>query len=261
MRTNYHTHTTRCMHAKGSDESYVLSAIKSGYSELGFADHSPWKYSTRYVSDIRMSIKELPGYIRSVRFLQEKYNGLISIKLGLECEYFDEYIPWLKETIEKEQLDYIIFGNHFYKTDERYAYFGSDTRTRDMLKLYEESSLNGMESGLYAYFAHPDLFIRSYPVFDEYCEEISRSICCKAKELDILLEYNLSGFLICKNRPLTGYPHPRFWEIAAEEGCRAIIGVDAHSNLQLENTSVYDEAVNYLNSLSIGIVRSIPFLR
>lgn len=36
MKTNYHTHTTRCHHATGSDEDYVLSAIKGGYQELGF---------------------------------------------------------------------------------------------------------------------------------------------------------------------------------------------------------------------------------
>ena len=41
MRTNYHTHTTRCLHATGSDEEFVLSAIKGGYQELGFSDHTP----------------------------------------------------------------------------------------------------------------------------------------------------------------------------------------------------------------------------
>ena len=54
MRTNYHTHTTRCLHATGSDEEFVLSAIKGGYQELGFSDHTPWKYHTNYISDIRM---------------------------------------------------------------------------------------------------------------------------------------------------------------------------------------------------------------
>ena len=32
-----------------------------------------------------------------------------------------------------------------------------------MLELYEESAIEGMESGLFAYLAHPDLFMRSYP--------------------------------------------------------------------------------------------------
>ena len=63
MRTNYHTHTTRCLHATGSDEEFVLSAIKGGYQELGFSDHTPWKYHTDYVSDIRMTPEQLPGYV------------------------------------------------------------------------------------------------------------------------------------------------------------------------------------------------------
>ena len=33
MKTNYHTHTTRCMHATGDDEDYVLSAIAAGNQE------------------------------------------------------------------------------------------------------------------------------------------------------------------------------------------------------------------------------------
>ena len=55
MRTNYHTHTTRCQHATGSDEDFIVSALKGGYQELGFSDHTPWKYRTDYVSDIRMT--------------------------------------------------------------------------------------------------------------------------------------------------------------------------------------------------------------
>ena len=45
MKTNYHTHTTRCHHATGSDEEFVLSAIKGGYQELGFSDHTPVSYT------------------------------------------------------------------------------------------------------------------------------------------------------------------------------------------------------------------------
>lgn len=39
---NLHSHTYRCHHAKGTDEEYVLSAIKNGYTEMGFSDHAPY---------------------------------------------------------------------------------------------------------------------------------------------------------------------------------------------------------------------------
>ncbi len=35
---NYHTHTKRCGHAKGTDEEYVIAAIEGGFDELGFSD-------------------------------------------------------------------------------------------------------------------------------------------------------------------------------------------------------------------------------
>lgn len=72
MKTNYHTHTARCMHAVGDDEDYVRSAIKGGFQELGFSDHSPWKYHTDFVSDIRMLPEELPGIRRKYPRLERK---------------------------------------------------------------------------------------------------------------------------------------------------------------------------------------------
>ena len=161
MKTNYHTHTTRCMHTTGDDEDYVLSAIKGGYRILGFSDHTPWKYRTDYVADMRMLPEELPGYVESLKTLREKYHDRIDIRIGLECEYFPQYIHWLKEQTKKYQLDYIIFGNHHYHTDEKFPYFGHHTDSRDMLELYEESAIEGMESGLFSCLAHPDLFMLS----------------------------------------------------------------------------------------------------
>lgn len=177
MKTNYHTHTTRCQHATGSDEEFVLSAIKGGFQVLGFSDHTPWKYRTNYVSNIRMLPDELPGYVESLRALREKYRDQIDIKIGLECEYFPEYISWLKEQVKEYKLDYLIFGNHFYHTDEKFPYFGRNTNNHDMLDLYEESAIEGMESGLFCCLAHPDLFMLSYPEWDHHCTTISRHIC------------------------------------------------------------------------------------
>ena len=63
---NYHTHTYRCHHASGSEEEYIKAAIKSGYTVLGFSDHSPWRYDSSYVSHMRMKEGELEGYIKTL---------------------------------------------------------------------------------------------------------------------------------------------------------------------------------------------------
>ena len=54
-----------------------------------------------------------------------------------------------------------------------------------------------------------------------------------------------------------GYPHPAFWRIAAEEGCTAIIGVDAHSPAHLENPRYWEEGLRLLRGLGIERTRTI----
>ena len=223
---------------------------------MGFADHTPWKYRTDYVSGIRMTPEQLPEYVESLRALREKYKDRISIKIGLECEYFPDYIHWLKNVVKEYELDYIIFGNHFFHTDEKFPYFGRHTDNVDMLELYEESAIEGMESGLFAYMAHPELFMRSYPEFDRHCKLVSRHICRTAARLNLPLEYN-TAYMDDEN---SGIPHPEFWKIAAAENCTAIIGADAHDNRLLESSDRYDRAVTALDELGIRITDTIPFL-
>ena len=117
-KNNYHTHTTRCYHASGKDEEYVKAAIKAGIKELGFSDHTPWHYASSFKATMRMPESQLDDYLESIRYLKEKYKDQISILIGLECEYFERYMPWLEKTIKDKKIDYIILGNHYYETDE-----------------------------------------------------------------------------------------------------------------------------------------------
>lgn len=252
--TNYHTHTFRCIHAgQVPDEDYVLAAIESGYKVLGFSDHSPWPYES-YVSNIRMPVSQLRDYIDSVRALQEKYKGTIEITLGLECEYFPKYLGWLEPVMH--ELDYVILGNHFGLTDENGAkYYGFATQP-EQLEEYTRYTLEGMRTGLFRYLAHPELPLADYPEFDETAQACFRKICEEAKKLDIVLEYNMYG-AVKKEAGKTGgigYPAEQFWKIAAECGCRAIVGVDAHSPTALRNTEKIAAAQEFLDSTGLEVV-------
>lgn len=256
MRTNYHTHTARCKHATGTDEEIVLSAIKGGYEELGFSDNCPWQYRTNSHEEGRMTLEEFPQYVADIRALQEKYKDKIKISLGLECEYYPEYMHWLHELLKKYKIDYAILGNHYFHTDEKFPFFGTATTSQDMLDLYEESTIEGMGNGIYSFVAHPDLFLCSYPEFDRHCKLASRHICRKAAQLNIPLEYNVGPTDILP-RP---YPFPEFWKIAASEGCTAIIGIDAHSPHDLEDSAKYIKAEADLKEIGIKTVDKIKYL-
>ena len=166
-------------------------------------------------------------------------------------------VRWLHLSL---RLFLCVMGNHHYHTDEKFPYFGHHTTNRDMLDLYKESSIEGMESGLFAYLAHPDLFMRSYPEFDTHCTSISRHICRTAARLNLPLEYNIGYEDYNDKHGLITIPHPAFWEIAAHEGCTAIIGVDAHSNQYLETPFYYDRANETLRKLGMKVTDRIPFL-
>lgn len=72
-KVNYHTHTTRCHHANGSDEAYVQAAIQAGFKELGFADHTPWLEASPNIQHIRMAPGEIDDYVTSIQNLAQKY--------------------------------------------------------------------------------------------------------------------------------------------------------------------------------------------
>lgn len=185
--------------------------------------------------------------------------GRIELRLGLECEYFEDYMPWLRDTIREYRLDYVIFGNHFYRTDERYPYFGSDTRSAEMLDLYAESAIRGMETGLYAYLAHPDLFMRSYGDSTGTAPASAARYAAGPRGSVCPLEYNVSMIAYNEAHGVAGVPHPDFWRIAADEGCTAIVGIDAHDHRVLESGLYYDRAVRELAALGIPVIDTIPF--
>lgn len=257
MKTNYHTHTFRCKHAMGNDERIVRRAIQAGIEILGFSDHNPWPhFPADFDSSVRMEPQYLPGYCQSVRRLRDKYKDEIEILLGLEAEYFPSHLQELLEMKADNGIEYLILGAHYdeldYPVPERF-YFGRDVLTPQDLQRYENNIIPGIESGIYTYIAHPDLFIRSYPYFDKHCEALSHRICETAASCGAILEYNISGFLYAKeHNRLECFPHPDFWRIAKDHGVTAIIGFDAHNSaVDFKSPEIYDYAVRFLKHIGI----------
>ena len=86
MRTNYHTHTKRCLHAFGTEEDYISAALNAGVSVLGFSDHAPFP-DVDY--GYRMPYSELGEYFAAVDRLREERADDIIIKKSLEIEYLN----------------------------------------------------------------------------------------------------------------------------------------------------------------------------
>ena len=257
---NYHSHTPRCMHASGTEEMYVRQAIESGFEILGFADHSAWPYRSDFVADMRMHISQLDDYVAAVKGMKEKYAGQIRVHLAMECEAFPEFYPWLREIREEKGFDYFILGNHYDTTDENSGpYFGRCVEAKTAYR-YMETTIAGMETGMFAYLAHPDLFLHRYPAFDDAARRVCRELCEAAKRLDMPVEYNLLGHRRqpkSRARGFIGYTSPEFWEIAAETGNRAIIGVDAHAPEDLDCVETFAHVRHALEKMGIEVIETL----
>lgn len=249
MKVNLHTHTYRCYHADGTDEDYVKAALSAGFTKLGFADHTPFPYENGYVRHDKMLPEDLDGYISSIQQLKAQYAGQIEIYLGLECESVPRFFPYLAEL--KKQLDFMILGSHGDgSTGDKF--FGR-IEVPSLLHKYLDVTVEGMESGLFLYLAHPDVCFLSYPEFDDTAAYISRQLCREANRLKLPIEYNLKGLGRVVNPAALRYPCKAFWQIAAEENCTAVIGADAHSPESLTGPE-WAQAEQFLKELGIAVL-------
>ena len=77
MFANYHTHTTRCNHAAGTDREYVEYAIRSGIKILGFADHTPLPDSALVGMDPRICQAMSHPSLRCGKNSKTKLNSIL----------------------------------------------------------------------------------------------------------------------------------------------------------------------------------------
>ena len=88
MICNYHTHTFRCGHARGTEREYIEKAIAEGLTTIGFSDHVPMPFPDGFQSHFRCPIEKLDDYVGTLLALREEYKDRINILIGFEAEYY-----------------------------------------------------------------------------------------------------------------------------------------------------------------------------
>lgn len=254
MLANYHTHTVRCNHASGKEKEYIENAIKNGFKVLGFSDHVPQPYPNDYSSHIRMSIHEIEDYTNTLVALRDEYAKDIEILIGYEVEFTHKYFERMLYEIKKYPVDYIIQGQHFIPDEIDGFYSGAMTEDVEDLKAYVEMTVEGMNTGLFSYLAHPDLinFIGPDEIFQEHMSKIVETSIAK----NIPLEVNMLGFMTDRN-----YPSDRFYSIASKMGAKFVIGCDAHNPLHVMQPEAIDGFTSFLNKHNIKIGNNIIDLK
>lgn len=251
MIANYHTHTPRCHHAAGTEEEYVLNAISGGLQILGFSDHTPYPFPDGYISTFRMGVDQLEDYACAVRKMRAKYGKEIQIHLGVEAEYYPKYFPELLDLLRDHGIEYMILGQHMIGNEIDEPYCGIPCGDSWKLERYCNQSIDALYTGLFTYFAHPDLF--HYVGDRELYQDQMRRICRAARECRVPLELNLLG--LQGNRH---YPNPWLWEIVAEENCQVVFGFDAHRPEALQDQALAQQGLDFLAPYGLKPLDSVP---
>lgn len=253
MEYNYHTHTARCRHASGTEREYIENAIGAGMKVLGFSDHVPYPFPDGYYSNFRMSVEHTEDYAATLTALREEYKGKIDIKIGYEAEYYPAFFEDMLKLITRYECDYLIMGQHFIENEITRKYSGVTTQDDAYLKQYVDQTCEGMKTGVYTYFAHPDLL--NYTGNDGvYEREYSRLIGC-AIDCKIPLEINLLGV-----RDRRCYPHDRFFALCGKMGAPVCIGCDAHSADVVSDDASYAKVLGMCARYDLKLIEN-PVLR
>ena len=222
--SNYHTHTTFC-DGKNTPEEMIEKAISLGMSELGFSAHS----------DL---CPDIDGYYNATRELAKKYADKISIKVGIEYDYFFD--------VDTDRFDYVIGGVHYLPCGGKLSsldhseewflrtlneYYGGDIYSlcehyyETVAKLYEKTGCDVI--------AHFDLVTkynegdRLFDTANERYLNAARSALDELIKKPVIFEINTGA--IARGYRTTPYPDKRFIDVIKSNGKPTILNSDCHN--------------------------------
>lgn len=233
VKRDYHIHSSFC-DGNNSLREIVEEAIKKGFEEIGFSSHSYLECDKEYT----MSEEGTKEYIREVNKLKKEYENEISIKLGIELDYYSE--------IDTSEFDYVIGSVHNIKIGDKYIpidlskeefeyatlkYFGGDVYL--FAEKYFETVGDIYNKTKCDIIGHFDLFSKFNEKENLFSETDERYINAYKKALDKIgckdkvFEIN-SGAMSRKYRTLP-YPNKEIRKIIKEKGGQFILSSDSHN--------------------------------
>ena len=226
---NYHTHTYRCKHATGDAAEYADEAVKRGLKVLGFSEHTPFP-DDRW-NDVRLDYSQLEEYDLTISRLKKERTDIQILK-GMECDWVEEFKNfYIDDYRGKRKFDFLIGSIHWFPVDGEWVFTYAENAAGHV-KEYTEHLIKMIESEMFDFIGHPDLFARFTRKWDKETDVLVRDICRAAESVNVPLEINGYGFRKGKIETEEGirfpYPHERFWEIASEYKIRVICNSDAH---------------------------------
>lgn len=222
---DYHTHTARCGHARGTPAEYVAAAQTLGLLAIGVADHLP--LLPERDPELSMDACELGDYVDGVGALKDRYPGFVL--LGIEADYRPNTVPEVRALLNSRPFDYVIGSVHHLgdwgfddpRQVERYERADID----DMWVEYFELVGDAAETGLFTIIGHMDLVKKfGYRPTRSLDAELDRLLDRLARA-GVAVEINTAGL----HKPVKeAYPSPDILRRLREAEVPITFGSDAH---------------------------------
>jgi len=250
-----HIHTFICKHAEGTNEEYILDAIKKNIDVIGFSEHAPF---FGIDDEHRGSEKDTLKHLNELKKLKEKYKDQIKILIGLEMDYLPSKEKQIREYLKDKELDYIMGSVHF-ATDKTLIEIYEKKRvyTEKIFNEYFEMLEKAVKSNLFNCLSHPDLILITGMESELFYEKIKKVIMTM-KEHKIAYEINTSGYFKTRYDHKTNDLEPttkimpdfKAIKFAADNNIPLSIGSDSHSPNNL--TRYFEKTRNKLKELGIN---------
>ena len=234
---DYHTHSL-LSDGHSSYEVMVRTAIEKGLDEIGFSDHVCLKPVIWALQEI-----DLPVMTHQIFEIREKYSHLITVRYGIELDYFPGREEELSRIIESLPLDYVIGSLHFigdWNFDGDQSLYGKWSNDH-LYGMYYDLVRQAASSRLFDILGHLDI-IKKFAVYPEsdlthLYEDTARVI----HESGVVVELNTGGY----DRPCAEFnPGPQWLEILHNHRVPVTLTSDAHHPDQIARH--YQSAIELL---------------
>jgi len=253
---DYHMHTPRCNHAKGSVRDYADAAIVCGLKEIGMSDHSPMPGG--FDKEWRMDRSEMPSYLAEIEQVRDTLSDQLSVRVGLEADFHPGTEHYVETMIASYDWDYVIGSVHYIgdwgfdnpDTIQRW----NDCNIDEAYCAYFELVAQSARTGLFDIIGHPDLIKkfghRAHP--DNTTAKAAEEAMLQAVlQSGAALEISSAGL----RKPVKEiYPHHRIVQRAAELNIPFSFGSDAHSPAEVGRDM--DNCLSLLESFGVTEIAS-----
>ena len=251
-KINFHTHSTFC-DGKNEPEEMIQTAIKKGFTVLGFSSHSIYPFAETW----HICPNEHRNYVEKIRKLADKYQNQIKILCGFEADFLPPYSQIRENQFKVFEPDYLIGAVHYVSNQNGWLTVDDSAENvqkgiQEVFKgdgkacicEYFETQRKMISAGKFNILAHPDLPRKRNGIlhfFDEtetwYKEQITETVRTIAKT-DLVVEINTGA--IARGVMDDVYPAQLFLEKLFAAKVPVCINSDCHNAPQLD--TAFDRA-------------------